>query len=59
MLMAPANQDGLTEAELVQRLDVEEATMANTLSRMERDGLIRRRPPDGRSQTVDLADRQG
>ncbi|MEM9495714.1 MAG: MarR family transcriptional regulator [Pseudomonadota bacterium] len=39
--------DGLTQADLVERLDVEQATMANTLKRMERDGLIERRPhPD-------------
>lgn len=46
------NEDGLTQAELTGRLDVEQATMANTLSRMERDGLIRRRPhpEDGRKQ---------
>lgn len=48
------NEDGLTQADLVGRLDVEQATMANTLSRMERDGLIRRRPhpDDGRKQLV-------
>ena len=37
-------EDGLTQADLVARLDVEQATMANTLSRMERDGLVRRLP---------------
>ena len=37
-------EDGLTQADLVARLDVEQATMANTLARMERDGLIRRLP---------------
>ena len=36
--------DGLTQRELVERLDVEQATMANTLQRMERDGLIERKP---------------
>lgn len=47
---------GLTQRELVARLDVEQATMANTLARMERDGLIRRtpHPEDGRSQLVRL-----
>lgn len=40
-------EDGLTQSDLVIRLDVEQATMANTLSRMERDGFIRRKPhPD-------------
>jgi len=43
-------EDGLSQAELVARLDVEQATMANTLARMERDGLIHRAPSptDGR-----------
>lgn len=45
-------EDGLTQAELIQRIDVEQATMANTLRRMERDGLIHRgpHPHDGRAQ---------
>ncbi|MEM8756112.1 MAG: MarR family transcriptional regulator [Pseudomonadota bacterium] len=45
-------EDGLTQAELVERIDVEQATMANTLKRMERDGLIERRPhpEDGRAR---------
>lgn len=48
--------DGLTQRDLVRRLDVEQATMANTLGRMERDGLIVRRasPSDARSQTIHL-----
>ncbi len=47
-------QDGLTQRELVERLDIEQATMANTLARMERDGLIRRKPHprDGRAQSI-------
>ena len=55
-LLALWEQDGLTQRELVERLDVEQATMANTLTRMERDGLIERRahPGDGRSQSVHL-----
>ena len=32
-------EDGLTQRDLVARLDVEQATMANTLKRMERDGI--------------------
>lgn len=48
--------DGLTQGGLVRKLDVEQATMANTLTRMERDGLIVRRtnPTDARSQTIHL-----
>ncbi|SLN15676.1 Transcriptional regulator HosA [Roseivivax jejudonensis] len=43
-------RDGLTQRELVDRLGLEQATVANTLSRMARDGLIVRRgdPHDGR-----------
>ena len=52
-------EDGLTQKELVARLDVEQATMANTLGRMERDGLIRRTrdPEDGRAQQIWLTPR--
>jgi DNA-binding MarR family transcriptional regulator len=55
-LLALWEEDGLTQRELVGRLDVEQATMANTLTRMERDGLIERRahPEDGRSQSIHL-----
>lgn len=51
------SEDGLTQKQLVARLDVEQATMANTLARMERDGLIERRshPSDGRSQSIHLS----
>ena len=47
---------GLTQRELVDRLDIEQATVANTLARMERDGLIRRtaHPDDARSRLVRL-----
>ena len=49
-------KDGLTQKELVTGLDVEQATIANTLVRMERDGLVSRRarPVDGRSQSIHL-----
>ncbi|SHI66660.1 DNA-binding transcriptional regulator, MarR family [Shimia gijangensis] len=42
VLAEMAERDGLTQRQLVERLEVEQATMANTLARMERDGLIRR-----------------
>jgi DNA-binding MarR family transcriptional regulator len=47
-------RDGLTQRELIERLDVEQPTMTNTLARMERDGLIRRGkdPADGRAQRI-------
>lgn len=46
--------NGLTQKQLVERLDIEQATMANTLARMERDGLIVRKKSseDGRVQRV-------
>ncbi|MCE8007935.1 MarR family transcriptional regulator [Aestuariivita sp.] len=52
-------EDGVTQAALVAALDVEQATMANTLSRMERDGLITRHPNlgDKRARNVCLTDR--
>ena len=48
--------DGLTQRDLVERLDVEQATMANTLARMVRDGLVTRMPhlADRRAQIVRL-----
>lgn len=53
------DSDGLTQKELVARLDIEQATMANTLARMERDGLVVRRgdKTDGRVRRVYLTDR--
>jgi DNA-binding MarR family transcriptional regulator len=52
-------QDGLTQAELCRRINVEQPTMANTLDRMERDGLITRQPDpkDRRRATVHLTER--
>lgn len=48
--------DDLTQKDLVRRLDVEQATMANTLKRMQRDGLITRHenPDDRRAQLIRL-----
>ena len=58
-LVALCGEDGLTQKQLLARLDIEQATMANTLSRMERDGLIVRHPhpTDKRAQTVHLTDK--
>ena len=52
-------QDGLTQADLCKRIQVEQPTMANTLNRMERDGLIRREPDpdDKRRARVHLTDK--
>jgi DNA-binding MarR family transcriptional regulator len=53
------DEDGLTQKDLVMRLDIEQATMANTLARMERDGLVIRKKDasDGRAQRIWLTDR--
>ncbi|MGY5778171.1 MarR family transcriptional regulator [Rhizobium sp. ZPR3] len=53
------SEDGLTQKQLLERVDIEQATMANTLSRMERDGLVERRPhpSDKRAQLVFLTNR--
>ena len=53
------HETGLTQRELVDRLDIEQATVANTLARMERDGLIRRtaHPDDARSRLVRLTEK--
>lgn len=50
------SENGLTQKQLLERVDIEQATMANTLSRMERDGLVERRPhpSDKRAQLIFL-----
>ena len=52
-------RDGLTQKDLVRRLGYEQPTVAATLSRMERDGLVERRPDplDGRAQRIWLTKR--
>lgn len=51
VLLALWEREGTTQAELVERLAVEQPTMANTLRRMERDGLVKRAPdPEDRRQ---------
>ena len=52
-------EDGLTQKQLLDRVGIEQATMANTLSRMQRDGLVERRPhpSDRRAQLVFVTDR--
>ena len=51
-------RDGITQKQLVAKLDIEQATIANTLNRMERDKLIRRtaHPNDARAQQIWLTD---
>ena len=59
VLLALWERDGQSQKALVGITDVEQATMANTLARMERDGLIRREadPLDNRSRLVFLTER--
>ena len=56
VFFALANGGALTQTALAQAAATEQPTMAATLSRMERDGLIRRRPDprDGRSALIVL-----
>ncbi|MBO0140892.1 MarR family transcriptional regulator [Agrobacterium sp. Ap1] len=51
-------EDGLTQKQLLDKLEVEQATLANTLARMERDGLIVRtpHPTDKRAQIITLTE---
>ncbi|MFA9462499.1 MarR family winged helix-turn-helix transcriptional regulator [Thiohalorhabdus methylotrophus] len=43
LLLALWEEEGISQAELSRRLDIEPATTNNTLRRMERDGLVTRR----------------
>jgi DNA-binding MarR family transcriptional regulator len=46
-------QEDVTQSEIARRLDVEQPTIANTLKRMERDGLVTFRPdPANRRQVL-------
>ena len=57
-LLALWEKDGLTQKELLVLVDIEQATLANTLTRMERDGLITRKehPADARARTIHLTE---
>ena len=59
VMFALADGAALTQTELARRAAVEQPTMAATLKRMERDGLIRRDPDpdDRRSALVRLTER--
>nr|ACR15125.1 Mar family transcriptional regulator [Streptomyces spiramyceticus] len=58
-LLALYEQEGLTQRELCERVQIEQPTMAYTLQRMERDGLVHRVPDprDKRQAQVLLSDR--
>jgi DNA-binding MarR family transcriptional regulator len=47
VLLALWEREGVTQSQLAQDLAVEQPTMANTLKRMERDGLMERVPDPG------------
>lgn len=57
-LLALFEEDGLTQRELCDRVNIGQATMANTLKRMQRDGLVRSDPDpnDGRRIRVHLTE---
>jgi DNA-binding MarR family transcriptional regulator len=56
-LIEIAHNEGLTQKELVDRLDVEQPGVARTLSGLEAEGWIERRAKAGRSQGLFLLDR--
>ena len=58
-LLALFEADGQTQRQLCEQVGIEQPTMANTLRRMVRDGLIRREPDptDGRQAHVLLTKR--
>lgn len=58
-LLALWERDGLTQKELLAQVAIEQATLANTLARMERDGLIIRKehPADARARTIHLTEK--
>ncbi|MBB4196344.1 hypothetical protein CCR94_13425 [Rhodoblastus sphagnicola] len=45
-------QEGITQSEIARRLDIEQPTVANTLKRMERDGLVSFGPDPGNRRQV-------
>ena len=56
-LIEIARAEGLTQKELVERLDVEQPGVARTLNGLEADGWITRQSLAGRSQGLYLTDR--
>ncbi|MRH90109.1 MarR family transcriptional regulator [Nocardia sp. SYP-A9097] len=58
-LLALYEQDGVPQHELCEKVRIDQSTMAHTLKRMERDGLIQRTadPADGRRALIHLTER--
>lgn len=61
ILQALWQKDNVTQKELVRRLDIEQATLSNTLKRMQRDGLLQCTPNknDRRRQVICLTAKGG
>jgi DNA-binding MarR family transcriptional regulator len=59
VLMHLWGNDGMTQAQLARRVAIEQPTMVRTIDRMERDGLVNRRPDpnDGRASRITLTER--
>lgn len=59
ILLTLWEKDGISQNELVEIADLRQATIANTLARMERDGLIERKahPSDARSRLIFLSEK--
>lgn len=58
-LLALYEQDGQTQKDLVDLLDIDQTTLAKTLTRMQRDELILRKahPEDARARIICLTDK--
>ncbi|MGM7646724.1 MarR family winged helix-turn-helix transcriptional regulator [Nocardia sp. JW2] len=58
-LLALYEQEGVSQQELCEKVRIDQSTMAHTLKRMERDGLVERTPDpaDGRRTLIHLTDR--
>ena len=56
LLLLLWERDGISQGDISRRLGIEQPTVANTLKRMERDGLILRQPDasDGRRALITL-----
>lgn len=53
LLLTLWEEESLTQSEIARRLDIEQPTVANTLRRMERDGLVNAEPdPSHRRQVL-------
>lgn len=59
LLLVLWEREQLTQVEIARYLDIEQPTVANTLKRMERDGLIKTTadPSDGRRSRIVLTER--